>query len=82
MDLHTWIDEKSGRAAWIAEKLKVTPSAVSQWRGSGVPAIHMSVIADITANDVTVEEMLSHSYKCAISRKKPATQQVQAGQVA
>lgn len=71
MDLHTWIDAKPGRSAWIAEKLKVTRSAVSQWRGSGVPASHMADIADITANDVTVPDMLNHSYACAL-RRKPA----------
>ena len=75
MDLHTWTDAKPGRAAWVAEKLKVTRSAVSQWRDSGVPTNHMADIADITANDVTVPEMLKHSYECAMRRKQPAPTQ-------
>lgn len=70
MDLHTWTDAKPGRAAWIAEKLQVTRSAVSQWRDSGVPAVHMSDIAELTAKDVTVLDMLRHSYECVLRRKK------------
>jgi DNA-binding transcriptional regulator YdaS (Cro superfamily) len=72
MNLHEWIDAKPGRSAWIAQKLSVTPSSVSQWRKAGVPVGHMETLADLTANDVTVTDMLAHLHECAKARKATA----------
>ena len=58
------------KAARIAKKLDVTPSAVSQWRDSGVPVGHMETLVDLTANDVSLPDMLAHLHACVKARKK------------
>lgn len=64
MELHTWLGAKHGRAKWLAEKLGVSKTAVSLWRANGVPVIYMPKIADLTAGDVSIEDMAIHASAC------------------
>ena len=64
MDLHTWLDENKGRAAWLAEQLGRSKTAVSLWRDQGVPLPLIPRVAALTENAVTPEAMLMHAMQC------------------
>ena len=64
MDLHTWLDENKGRAAWLAEQLGRSKTAVSLWRDQGVPLPLIPKVAALTENAVTAEAMLLHAMQC------------------
>ena len=70
MNLHEWLDEESGRAKWLAEKLGAKPAAVSLWRDNGVPITYMVQIADLTACAVTVVDMVVHASHRRAENKK------------
>lgn len=42
----------------LAAHFQLTPSAVSQWRGNGVPVDRMRAVRDFTGGVVTLEDML------------------------
>lgn len=58
MDLNEWLDRERGRMSAMAAHFRVTVSAISQWRSSGVPVDRMKAVRDYTGNEVTLEEMV------------------------
>ena len=75
MDLHTWLDDDKGRAAWLAEQLGRSKTAVSLWRGQGVPMPLIPAIVDLTAGAVTDHEMLQHALRCRTAAPQATTEQ-------
>lgn len=63
MELHTWLEqpENSGKAAWLADQLGRSRTAVSLWRTEGVPMPLMRRVSELTAGVVSVESMLAHA---------------------
>ena len=63
MELHTWLEqpENSGKAAWLADQLGRSRTAVSLWRTEGVPMPLMRRVSELTAGVVSVEAMLAHA---------------------
>ena len=57
--LQTWITAKRGRASALAAHLQVSRSRISQMVTSGVPPKLMLAVRDFTANEVTLEDMVS-----------------------
>ena len=53
-----WLDSVEGRTNAVAAHFGVTKSAVSQWRGRGVPVDNMKAMRDFTGGQVTLEEMI------------------------
>lgn len=66
MELHQWLDkpENKGKAAWLAEQLNRSKTAVSLWRDEGVPLPLIPRIVEITEGAVTAHEMLQHALRC------------------
>jgi hypothetical protein len=73
MELHTWLDqpENNGKAAWLADQLARSKTAVSLWRTEGVPMPLMHQVARLTDGAVSVDSMLRHALACK-SPKVPA----------
>lgn len=65
-DLHTWLDkpENKGKAAWLAEQLDRSKTAISLWRDEGVPLPLIPKIAALIGDDVSINEMLRHAMVC------------------
>lgn len=59
MQLFDWLDADPGRAAALAQHLRISRGALSQWRPFNVPVRHMPAIARFTKGKVTVAEMAS-----------------------
>jgi hypothetical protein len=66
MELHQWLDqpENAGKAAWLADQLARSKTAVSLWRTEGVPMPLMQRVSDLTDGAVTIEAMLMHALAC------------------
>lgn len=64
MDLHTWLDANPGKAAWLAEQLGRSKTAVSLWRDAGVPMPLMPRIEELTDGAVKVDAMFKHALAC------------------
>lgn len=75
MDLHTWLDANPGKAAWLAEQLERSKTAVSLWRDAGVPMPLMPRIEALTGGAVTASEMLKHALECRTRSSVPTVQQ-------
>lgn len=58
MKLSTWLDAERGRLTALADHFFLTQSAVSQWRGNGVPSARMKAVRDFTGGAVSLDEML------------------------
>ena len=58
MDLNQWLDAERGRMSAMAAHFRVTASAISQWRSSGVPVERMKAVRDYTGGEVTLDEMV------------------------
>lgn len=74
MELHQWLDQpdNAGKAAWLADQLKRSKTAVSLWRTEGVPMPLMQRVSDLTEGAVSVDAMLKHALACKTS--KPAAE--------
>jgi hypothetical protein len=72
MDLHEWLDkpENKGRAAWLAEQLDRSKTAVSLWREEGIPLPLIPKIASLTFGEVTEAEMLRHTMACKLAKPR------------
>jgi DNA-binding transcriptional regulator YdaS (Cro superfamily) len=66
MQLHDWLDVRKGQASALADHLRVSKTAVSLWRISGVPMVHMPAVVEFTEGAVTVEEMAHHAIECRV----------------
>lgn len=66
MELHEWLDlpENKGKAAWLAEQLGRSRTAVSLWRDEGVPLPLIPRIAALTDGAVEENDMLRHAMHC------------------
>jgi hypothetical protein len=66
MELHVWLDKpgNKGKAAWLAEQLNRSKTAVSLWRDEGVPLPLISRISELTDGEVDVDSMLRHAMAC------------------
>lgn len=66
MELHEWLDkpENKGKAAWLADQLGRSKTAVSLWRDEGVPLPLMPRIVELCPG-VMADAMLRH----ALARK-------------
>jgi hypothetical protein len=66
MDLHQWLDkpENKGKAAWLAEQLKRSKTAVSLWRDEGVPLALIAQVSRLTGGEVSEDDMLRHALRC------------------
>ena len=73
MELHQWLDqpENAGKAAWLADQLARSKTAVSLWRTEGVPMPLMKRVSQLTGGAVSVNAMLKHALACKTS--KPAS---------
>jgi hypothetical protein len=73
MELHQWLDqpENAGKAAWLADQLARSKTAVSLWRTEGVPMPLMQRVSDLTDGAVTVEAMLMHALTCKTAKPAP-----------
>jgi len=58
MNLHQWLSEEEGRATRMAAAFGVSRSAVSQWRSSGAPTRYLRRIVEVTAGEVSLDELL------------------------
>lgn len=58
MTLTDWLDADRGRLTAMAAHFGLTQSAVSQWRGSGVPLARMKPVREFTGGAVSLEEMV------------------------
>ena len=58
MKLITWLDADRGRLTALAAHFNLTQSAVSQWRGNGVPPHRMKAVREFTDGAVTLDDML------------------------
>jgi len=58
MTFTEWLDGEHGRSTRIAERFKVSRSAVSQWRANGVPRDLILDIHEFTEREVSVEELV------------------------
>jgi DNA-binding transcriptional regulator YdaS (Cro superfamily) len=65
MTLNEWLDAEKGRAAAMAAHFGLTRAAVSQWKTNGVPLGLMKAVRDLTAGEVTLEEMVPESRQVA-----------------
>lgn len=65
MDLHDWLDlpENKGKAAWLAEQIGRSKTAVSLWRDEGVPLALIPKIAALTGGAVNENDMLHHAMR-------------------
>ena len=68
MDLNTWLNEERGRMSAMAAHFGVTVSAVSQWRGNGVPLLHMQAVHEFTGGVVTLADMTTVAVAAAKKR--------------
>lgn len=71
-NLHSWLDmpKNKGRAVQLAELLGVDKSAVSLWRGNGVPMRHMQAIVKFTKGKVTLTGLVLHAAACREANAK------------
>lgn len=58
MNFTNWIDAERGRLTALAIHFDLSQSAVSQWRGNGVPPKRMRAVCDFTNGAVSLDEML------------------------
>lgn len=58
MTLSDWLDGQRGRMTALAKAFGVTPSAITQWRMTGVPVNRMLAVRSITEGAVSLEEMV------------------------
>lgn len=65
MKLNEWLDAVEGRTNAVAAHFGVTKSAVSQWRGRGVPVDHMKALRDFTEGEVSLEELIPEAQRMA-----------------
>ena len=65
MKLNEWLDAVEGRTNAVAAHFGVTKSAVSQWRGRGVPVDNMKSLRDFTDGEVTLEELIPEPQELA-----------------
>lgn len=72
MDLHTWLDSSPGKAAWLAEQLGRSKTAVSLWRDAGVPMPLMPRIVELSEGAVSLDDMLKHALECRTKDQAPA----------
>jgi len=70
MDLISWLEAERGRLEALASHIKVSKSAVSQWKSNGVPVVHMKTVREFTGGAVTLEEMVPEPF----SREPAAAQ--------
>jgi hypothetical protein len=59
MTFSEWIDEERGRVAQVAGRFGISMSAVTQWRTNGVPVERMVELRELTAERVSIEEMVT-----------------------
>jgi hypothetical protein len=64
MELHQWLDENPGKAAWLAAQLGRSKTAVSLWRSEGVPLPLIPRISALTKRAVGEDDMLRHAMRC------------------
>lgn len=74
MELHQWLDQPDnvGKAAWLADQLGRSKTAVSLWRSEGVPMPLMQRVSDLCGGFVSVDAMLKHALACKTA--KPAAE--------
>lgn len=72
MDLFTWLGSEFGRSIALAAHLGVSKSAVSQWQSNGIPILHMQIISDYTAGEVTLADMVTASIEAKTQQHTPA----------
>ena len=72
MTLHEWLDANAGKATWLAEQLGRSKTAVSLWRGEGVPLPLIPRIEELTGGAVTRDSMLRHALMCKSGEKAAA----------
>lgn len=72
MDFATWLDAETGRSAALADHFNVSRSAVSQWRGNGVPAEHMQAVCAFSGGVVTIAGLVEHKRRRAVALKTAA----------
>ena len=58
MTLGEWLDTGIGRTNMLASYFNITPGAITQWRTNGVPRKRMFPLLQLTAGEVSLEEML------------------------
>lgn len=68
MDFSEWLDKHPGSVKAMADHFGVTHSAVSQWRGNGVPLLHMQAVHEFTSGAVTLAEMTAVAVAAAKKR--------------
>jgi hypothetical protein len=66
MELHAWLDkpENKGKAAWLADQLGRSKTAVSLWRDEGVPLALIPQVVKLIGNEVTQDDLLRHALRC------------------
>jgi DNA-binding transcriptional regulator YdaS (Cro superfamily) len=61
MNLSTWLDKETGRAAAMAAHFGVSQAAIHHWRTKGVPVGRMKAVRDHTKEAVSLDEMVPDS---------------------
>lgn len=56
-----WVKEKPGRTRDLAAHMSVSPSAVSQWRETGVPLDRMADVVTYSCGELTIEGLALES---------------------
>lgn len=74
MDLNQWLTqpENTGKTKWLAEMVGKSVASIYLWRSNGVPFQYMQRVSDLTAGQVTVQDMLAHKLAAAVDRSKTA----------
>ena len=67
VDLHTWLDSNPGKAAWLADQLHRSKTAVSLWRTEGVPLPLIPRVAELVP--VSADAMLRHAFHCKTQKE-------------
>lgn len=61
MKFTEWLDQDPSRGNELAKHLRISWSAVVQWRHNGVPVKRMKAVHEFTRRKVSLSEMLPDS---------------------
>ena len=71
MKIKDWLEQEQGRAMALSRHFGLTPSAISQWKGNGVPRRLMRDVLAFTGGVVSLNDMVP--YSAPFARKKPTS---------